>query len=321
MYNAEQFSNSPAAADTPTPAATLQKLVQSGFLWPAEGEADKSIRGNSTAICAPFEIAAIDAVLPDGGLSFGAIHEFSFTTGGDPCSSTPYPLGTIPAILIGNALRSLISRDRQRLLSVQEHGFESLIVWVGKSFWPTPFLIQNALNFPPGNSASVLNFLPNCLFIDPPTEKLKLWCLELLLRSPGVTAIIAGMDPISFPLSKRLAIAAKQGGSLGILIFPVKQLKRPSAALTRWQVAPAIDQKAAAPADFSPTWKIKLVRCKGAFPLQNSWVVKQGFRREEYGKAKLSLDLSAVLVNGSSQQAGAENGLATQRPVMQKLSA
>jgi protein ImuA len=87
-----------------------------------------------------------------------------------------------------------------------------------------------------------------------------LWAMEEALRCPavaGVALALAGGLPLT--ATRRLQLAAEAGRALGLLLRPEAMAAEPSAALTRWRVAPL-------PAADSPRWRLELLRAKGSAP-------------------------------------------------------
>jgi len=141
--------------------------------------------------------------------------------------------------------------------------------------------------------------MPNCLFIDPPNEKLRLWCTENSLRSPAVAVTISSFKKLSFPVSRRLALVAKQSGSLGLFVESFKQSTTPGFAETKWTIRPE-------PSDSeNPKWKLRLIRYRGKQLPENSWQIEQK-QRGSNERQKIYLALSSNLAGRPGQNTFSE---------------
>ena len=93
------------------------------------------------------------------------------------------------------------------------------------------------------------------------------WAMEEGLRCGGLAAVLAEVEGIAFIASRRLALAAVEGGTPALLLRH-DGLGPASAALTRWRVATLpggadpFDEGAPGP----PRWRLALARCRGGRP-------------------------------------------------------
>lgn len=308
----------------------VKQLFESGLVWHAANSAGDDARDSSKgALRACFGIESIDQNIVGGGLCCGALHEWF------PIGTFFPPCGVI-TLLITNALQTmsrqpLIERrpidqfDQRSLdhghidhghidpghidpghIDHSHNGCTKLLLWIGARLRPTPFLLD-ALH-----SIS--------LFIDPPDRCSLLWTVETALRSPAVAAVIADLPILSFAGSRRLARAAQQGDTLGFLIRSGDERKIPTAAATRWSIAPRSNPhssdvaraqlSAAAPAsDAAPgqsiaRWEIALLKQKGAATPLQPWIVELNLddlslsldpKSQIYGEA-LPWNISTALV-------------------------
>ncbi|MBP7063240.1 hypothetical protein [Ferrovibrio sp.] len=90
----------------------------------------------------------------------------------------------------------------------------------------------------------------------------RLYAFEDALRDLGYGAVVAEIDQADLAETRRLHLAAEQGGSTGFLIR--RDHKAPSAALTRWQIE--------AGDGLRPCWRISLLRCLNGQPA--NWLVE-----------------------------------------------
>lgn len=275
--------------------AELESFFKKGLLWLADpkSEADPRPRTVEHANCAAFGLDAIDRELPWGGLPAGALHEWSSQSSLFPCS--------LLALLTGNLLRAQgVNRlcGKRPLQVSEELPRHKFIVWVGRDIWPTPYLLEQTMyvTFQEGGTTKSQSLIENCLFIDPPDEKLKLWSIELALRSPAVAAVVAKRNKLSFPTSRKFALAARASGALGFLIRDARAQQESSAAFSRWSFEPLRSESS------FPSFRIQLIKCKGAQPKVASWNIelREGICSYESNQQTLSLHLSTAVGNQHS---------------------
>src|SRR5262249_52229824 len=120
------------------------------------------------------------------------------------------------------------------------------VAWIGRKCWPTFQLLQ-AL----GASA----WLKDSLFLDPATDKERLWVIGEALRCPGIHLVIADGCRMNHTASRRLQLAAEKNNALGFLARPMCEQAEPSCAHTRWEVSPCSKDV--------PGWSIRQLSCRG----------------------------------------------------------
>lgn len=95
-----------------------------------------------------------------------------------------------------------------------------------------------------------------------------LWAAEEGLKSRVLAAVV--LEPnaaLSLTASRRLHLAAEMGCSFGFVLSQAagnKATVPPSAALTRWGVDPLPSLSTEQPSEKTPTWAVRLQRCRGA---------------------------------------------------------
>jgi protein ImuA len=174
----------------------------------------------------PLGLAAIDRVLPGGGLPRGCLHELC----GAPDRAAA---AGFAAALLGRLSR---------------HGHT---VWIG----PRDDLFASGLSaqgLPP----------ERLIVVRAGTRDDRLWAFEEALRSPGLAAVLAEVDRLTLTQSRRLQLAAEAKGVSAFLLRPPAACAAPSAAVTRWRISPLHDAEAAR-AWGPPRWRIELFRCRG----------------------------------------------------------
>lgn len=118
---------------------------------------------------------------------------------------------------------------------------------------------------------------------------------EEALRCPAVVCTLAETGSVDFPTSRRLLLAAEQGGGIGLLLAATVPDLRASAALIRFHVAHAL-------AGREPVWRLDARRVRGGAP----WTCEVRF-----DEATLSFAVAA----GLPDRAGASGGAAP-RPLL-----
>ncbi len=102
--------------------------------------------------------------------------------------------------------------------------------------------------------------LRRSIFVDPPDDASRLWAIDLAARCPAAALVIADGRRLDMAATRRLQLAAEAGSVPVLCARPPEEIKRLSAASTRWQVrcAPSTDK--------NPRWIVELLRCKGMRP-------------------------------------------------------
>jgi protein ImuA len=74
-----------------------------------------------------------------------------------------------------------------------------------------------------------------------PRPRDALWAMEEALKCRAVGAVVAEFagEEADLTAMRRLALAVREGGGLGLILHQGTQLPQPSTAMTRWEVASA----------------------------------------------------------------------------------
>jgi protein ImuA len=201
----------------------------------------------------PFGIAALDRTLPSGGLALGAMHEI---------------LGAGPDEEDGAAAAGFIAGIVGR---VGNAGPGWLVLWC---------LRQRDL-YGPGLAAHGLD-PARIVIVRAARDDDLLWALEEGLRTPGIAAVVGEIGRLPMVAGRRLQLAAEHSGIPALLLRRWRtgaeaagERSRPSAAMTRWRVAPLPSlSEAGEPGIGKPSWRVELLRCRGAEALDLSWDVE-----------------------------------------------
>lgn len=226
--------------------------------------------------CVAFDIPALDSQIR-GGLGRAAVHEWCVTEESYAPPSTVTTYLACRALLCSLA-RHAIAREGWGAPSVDEIPH---LIWIGRAQWPTPHLLAQLLQQLLPAEYDIEPCLARCVFVDPPTRALQLWALDSALRSPAVAAVIAETPKLAPSSWRRLALAARQGGTFGICVRPAIERDQPLMTASRWQVRPCSSPT------FAPRFTLELLRYKGSAPQRRSWQLEA-----QHGVLRLCEDLS-----------------------------
>ncbi len=221
---------------TKSPTFTLERLRAI-----IEDYAEQPLSRRATPVSTGWE--SLDAALGDnagesGGLARGTLHEWFGQTDDEQDRRAPLP----PLAILAHLTHRAIIEDRPG------------VIWIGRRCWPYPPLLARR----PAGEGSLLE---HSVFVDARDHGERVWALDVALRSPAVAAVIGDAGGLSMAESRRLQLAAAAGGTLGLIVRPLRELGEISAARTRWLVRSEPSHTGA------PGWRVELLRCKGMRPL------------------------------------------------------
>jgi protein ImuA len=227
----------------------------------------------------PFGVAAIDRVLPGGGLARGALHEILGASGDEEDGALA---AAFSAGIVG------------RLAAQRSLGGDGMVLWC----LPRPDL------YGPGLAAHGLD--PGRLvLVQAPRDAEILWAMEEGLRAPGIAAVVGEVGALPAVASRRLQLAAERSGIIALLLRrwrdggqAARERALPNAAVTRWRVAALPSQPPREePGVGRPRWRVELLRCRGGEPA--CWEV-------EVADATGHVSLAATLADRPAAPAAAE---------------
>jgi protein ImuA len=195
----------------------------------------------------PFGVVEIDAALPQGGLALGAMHEI-LGAGGDEedgAAGAGFVAGILARLAAGPVLWCLRRPDLYGP-GLLAHGLD-----------PARLVVVAARH-----------------------DDDMLWAIEEGLRAPGIKAVVGEVGRLPMVAGRRLQLSGERSG---VTLFLLRRWRdaaeaaaeraRPSAAVTRWRVAPLPSAAIAGePGVGRPRWRVELVRCRGGAPA--SWDVE-----------------------------------------------
>lgn len=187
----------------------------------------------------------VDQALAEDGIPRGVLHEWF----GDPDEPPSRPPHWVPPLSVMIHLAGQAASNPGI-----PHSWP--IVWIGRRCWPYPVALPEAV-------------LERSIFIDAPDLAERAWAIDVTLRCPAIAAVVADGSGLNMAATRRLQLGAGEGGSLAFLLRPPHELRQLSAAHTRWTVSPAPS------ATRYTRWTVRLLRCKGMRPSQEStWTIQ-----------------------------------------------
>jgi len=198
-------------------------------------------RAGHTAV--PLGLPAIDALLPEGGLLTGALHEIE---------AGPSPSGRVAAhdgAALGFAAH-LLGRFAEAAFRRHRPG---TLLWCRR-----PSGVFDAPPYAPALSAW---FDPaRLLLVTARRDEDVFWAMEEGLRCPGVTAVLGETRAADPTAGRRLSLAAEKAG-VPALLLRSQPAPPQSVCVTRWRVASAPSRSTPGLRDVGAArWKIELRR-------------------------------------------------------------
>ena len=210
----------------------------------AEVQAIESSGPVSERPCLPFGVPAMDARLAGGGLAAHALHEIS---GAAPhlCDDAAATL-----FLAGIAARQAEAKGGRTVL------------WAFK---------RRDL-FAPGLALAGLP--PACvLYAECGSDEDVLAVMEEGLRHRGLAAVVGEVGRVAMASTRRLQLAAEEGQTISLMLKRWRRaeddpLSVPSAATTRWRIAPAPSSPLPVEGIGRARWHLTLARQRGGEPFE-----------------------------------------------------
>ena len=219
----------------------------------------------------PLGLPAIDALLPDGGVLTGALHEIE---------AGPTPSGRIAAhdgAALGFAA-FLMSRFARGTL-----------MWCRQ--------LSSVFDAPPYAPALSAWFDPaRLLMVTAGRDEDLFWAMEEGLRCPGIAAVLGETRAADPTAGRRLSLAAEKSGVPVLLLRP-QPAPAQSVCATRWRVVSAPSPSTPGLIDLSgPRWKIELRRNRFGTPSAAeipSWLVEWSDETHSLSLVPQAFDRSA----------------------------
>lgn len=184
--------------------------------------------------CLAFGVPEIDAVLPGGGLAFGALHEFA---GGGS--------GTVDGAAAALCVAGIAARTK------------------GKILW---CMTRPDLFFPALAQAGL--HPDRVVFTEADREEDVLATMEEGLGFGGLGAVVGEIVRLPMTASRRLQLAAEKTGTLGLAVrrwrrqTEASDFGQPTASTTRWRVSVLPSEELPVTGVGRPRWLLELMRVK-----------------------------------------------------------
>jgi protein ImuA len=239
----------PAANDTAAPvAAQLRETIR------RLERAHSVQRAGQTAV--PVGVPAIDALLPEGGLLSGAVHEIE---------AGPTPSGRV-APHDGAAL-GFAAHLLGRFAATKPGG---TLLWCRRPF--------GTFDAPPYAPALAAWFDPaRLLLVTVRRDEDLFWAMEEGLRCPGMAAVLGETRAADPTAGRRLSLAAEKSG-VPALLLRAQPAPAQGICTTRWRIASAASRSTPGLSDVGPArWRLSLRRNRFGTPSAEetpTWIVE-----------------------------------------------
>lgn len=196
----------------------------------------------------PFGIDAVDSRLVGGGLAIGALHEIA---------------GVGPSLSDDAAATLFIAGIAARRAMGDPGG---TIVWA----------VRRRDLFAPGLALAGLT-PDRLIYAECGCDEDVLAVMEDGLRHGGLAAVIGEIGRAAMAATRRLQLAAEEGGTTGLMLRRWRKsgddpLGLPSAAVTRWKIGCVPSGPLPVEGVGRPRWRVELMRQRGGAPY--SWILE-----------------------------------------------
>jgi len=185
------------------------------------------------------------------GLARGMVHEWLGLSVADQTVTRRQPWAPPLSVLTHLARCGLEGKGRSDAERSEACGL-GVVLWIGRAVWPS----VHALVGGAGGGGVGRRLMEASLWVDPPDDAGRLWAIDLALRSPAVSVVIADGRRLDLAASRRLQVAAAAGSALCLIARPIGEQAVATAAAMRWSVQTAPTE------DRAMRFRLRLLRCK-----------------------------------------------------------
>ena len=211
---------------------------------------DSADLGGTASVTRAFstQLAAVDRLLPGGGLGRGVVHEVLWRMGA----------GARPLFFAAWLARAAVARgvpdERANAKTARTEPRPPRAPAVaGCVVWCDP----RGEIYPPALARSAGIALERLFLLRPKSAEEEIWALAECLGCRGVGVTVAQPPVLSRVAARRLQLAAERGGGVGVFMRPLGAASIHHAAATRWLVEPARGQRTV------QRWRIQLIHGHG----------------------------------------------------------
>jgi protein ImuA len=247
-----------------------------------------------------FGVASLDQALA-GGLLCGALHEIG--------PAAPLQDGAAAGFALALAVLALLPPNlpRQSTLSRQPppHPFPANeggtdgkgVVWIQPDFTA----LEAGFLYGPGLALMGLP-MERLVILRVPRPHDALWAMEEALKCRAVAAVVAELGEANLTTTRRLTLAAREGGGLG-LILRQNMDASPSTAMTRWEVASACGERDPFGGLGPTSFALSLVKNRRG--RTGAWRLSWDHHEHAFFPAPLPLPVAAAARDGSPSRLSA----------------
>jgi protein ImuA len=277
--------SSPAVS---SPALTIQGRNRAAVVDELRRLLPRLESAAATACALPFGLAPLDAHLPQGGLTVGALHEVAPHQHGDTAAAFGFLVALlarfapahVPAKARSDRGRTPVRRQGCPDSAGMGHARPMLFIAPSHAFAEH--------GRPHGHGLQRLGLDPaRLILVETKNEKQALWAMEEALRSAVPAAVGGAVAKLDLKASQRLQLAAGEAG-LPLLLLRPPTIEDASAATTRWRVGAAQAARDRFGLIERTRWNVQLERCRNGRP--GDWLV-------EFDHAAYRFSLAAALAD------------------------
>ena len=228
-----------------------------------------------------FGVASLDQALA-GGLLCGALHEIG--------PAAPLQGGAAAGFALALAVLALRPSSPS---STSRRG----VVWIQPDFTA----LDAGILYGPGLALMGLP-MERLVILRVPRPRDALWAMEEALKCSAVAAVVAELGEADLTATRRLTLAAREGGGLGLILHQSMDAS-PSTAMTRWEVASACGERDPFGGLGPTSFALSLVKNRRG--RTGAWRMSWDHHEHAFFPAPLSLPVAAAARDGSPSRLSA----------------